>query len=127
MGVPRDFSASALFVSLNVGNFAILRLKLVYSFLNRIRLSSTSLICTLFNSVHFNNCKLKEEWDKILQNKLSIMTTTSLYIVYICANCILWNLSDNKVNLILHPHLCHGYICGLSVNEEYSQAVPVLV
>ena len=67
MGVPRDVSASALFVNLNVSNFAILRRKLVYSFLNRIRLSSNTLICTLFNSVHFNKCKLKEEWDKILQ------------------------------------------------------------
>ena len=68
MGVPRDFSASALFMNLNVSNFAILRRKLVYSFLNRIRLSSNSLIsCTLFNSVHFSKCKLKEEWDKILQ------------------------------------------------------------
>ena len=67
MGVPRDFSASALFVNLNVSNFAILRRKLVYSFLNRIRLSSNSLICTLFNSVHFSKCKLKEEWDKILR------------------------------------------------------------
>ena len=43
MGVPRDFSASALFVNLNVCNFAILTRKLVYSFLNRIRLSSNSL------------------------------------------------------------------------------------
>ena len=32
MGVPRDFGASALFVNLNVSNFAILRRKLVYSF-----------------------------------------------------------------------------------------------
>ena len=32
MGVPRDFSASSLFVNLNVYNFAILRRKLVYSF-----------------------------------------------------------------------------------------------
>ena len=32
MSVPRDFSASALFVNLNVSNFAILRRKLVYSF-----------------------------------------------------------------------------------------------
>ena len=67
MGVPRDFSASAGFVSLNVCKFAILRRKLVYSFLYRIRLSSNSLICTLFNSVHFRKCKLKEEWDKILR------------------------------------------------------------
>ena len=66
MGVPRDFRASALFVNLNVSNFAILRRKLVYSFLNRIRLPSNSLICKLFNSVHFSKCKLKEEWDKIL-------------------------------------------------------------
>ena len=48
MGVPRDFSASALFVNLNVSNFAILRRKLVYSFLNRIRLSSNSLIFCAF-------------------------------------------------------------------------------
>ena len=67
MGVPRDFSASALLVNLNVSNFAILRRKLVYSFLNLIRLSSNTLICTLFNSVHFSKCKLKEEWDEILR------------------------------------------------------------
>ena len=67
MGVPRDFSASALFVNMNVSNFAILRRKLVYSFLYRIQLSSNSLICTLFNSVHFSKCKLKEEWDTILR------------------------------------------------------------
>ena len=60
MCVPRDFSASALFVNLNVANFAILRRKLVYSFLNGIRLSSNSLICTLFNAVHFSKCKLKK-------------------------------------------------------------------
>ena len=36
-------------------------------FLNRIRLSSNSLICALFNSVHFSKCKLKEEWDTILR------------------------------------------------------------
>ena len=32
LGVPRDFNASALFVSLNVCNFAILTRKLVYRF-----------------------------------------------------------------------------------------------
>ena len=42
MGVPRDFSASALFVNLN------------------------TLICTLFNSVHFEKCNLKKEWDNVL-------------------------------------------------------------
>ena len=66
MGVPRDFSASALFVSLNVCNFVTLRCKLVYSFLNRIRSSSNTLICTLFNSVHFEKCNLKKEWDNVL-------------------------------------------------------------
>ena len=66
MGVPREFSASALFVSLNVCNFTTLRRKLVYSFLNRIWSSSNSSICTLFNSVHFEKCKLKTEWDKVL-------------------------------------------------------------
>ena len=66
MGVPRDFSASALFVSLNVCNFVTLSHKLVYSFLNRIRSSSNTLIYTLFNSVHFKKCKLKKQWDKVL-------------------------------------------------------------
>ena len=66
MGVPRDFSASVLFVNLNVSNFAILRRKLVYSFLNCIQLSSNSLIFPFFNSVQFSKCKLKEEWDTIL-------------------------------------------------------------
>ena len=66
MGVPRNFSASALAVSLKVCNFVTLRRKLVYSFLNHIRSSSNTLICTLFNSVHFQKCKLKKEWDKVL-------------------------------------------------------------
>ena len=56
MGVPRDFSAFALFVNLIVCNFVTLRHKLVYSFLNCIRSSSNTLICTLFNSVHFEKC-----------------------------------------------------------------------
>ena len=56
----------ALFVSLNVCNFVTLRRKLVYSFLNRIRSSSNTLICTLFNSVHFKKCNLKKEWDNVL-------------------------------------------------------------
>ena len=66
MRVPRDFSASALFVGLNVCNFVTLSHKLVYSFLNRIRSSSNTLIYTLFNSVHFEKCKLKKQWDKVL-------------------------------------------------------------
>ena len=66
MGVPKDFCVSSLFLSLNVCNFATLRRKLVYSFLNRIRSSSNSLICTLFNSVHVEKCKLEKEWDKVL-------------------------------------------------------------
>ena len=69
MRVLRDFSASVLFASLNVCNFGTLRLELVYSFLNRIWSSSNtcSLICILFiNSDHFEKCKLKKEWDKVL-------------------------------------------------------------
>ena len=66
MGVARDFSASALFVSMNVSSFSVLRRKLVYSFLTRVRSSMNSLICTLFNSEHFAKCKLKQEWDKVL-------------------------------------------------------------
>ena len=53
VGVPRDFSAAAFFVVLNVCNFATLTCKLGYNFLNRIWLSSNNLICTCFNSVHF--------------------------------------------------------------------------
>ena len=72
MGVPRDVSASALFVSLNVCNFVTLRCKLVYSFLNRIRSSSNTLICTFFNSVHFEKCNLKKEWDNVLLMSLAL-------------------------------------------------------
>ena len=36
-GLPRNASASALFVSNNVNNFSVLRRKAVYSFLNRLR------------------------------------------------------------------------------------------
>ena len=48
MRVPRDFSASALFVSLNVCNFVTLMRKVVYSFLNSIQSSSNTLICYTF-------------------------------------------------------------------------------
>ena len=70
MGVPRAFSASDLFVSLNVCNFAPLRSKLVDSFLNRIRPSSNSLICTLFNSVNFETCMLKKNGTKFYKYKV---------------------------------------------------------
>jgi len=66
MGVPSDYSASALFVSMNVSNFAILRRKLVYSFSKRVRTSLNSLIITIFNSLYFNSCKLQQEWNDVL-------------------------------------------------------------
>ena len=64
MGVPRDIRDSTLFVSLNVCYFATLRHKLIYTFLALIRSATNSLICTLFNSVHFNKCKPNEECSK---------------------------------------------------------------
>ena len=66
MGVPRDFSASALFVNSNVCNFVTLKCKLVHSFLNCIRSSSNTLICSLFNSIHFEKCNLKKECYNVL-------------------------------------------------------------
>ena len=68
MGVPGDFSASALFVSLNVYNFVTLRRRLVYGFLNGILSSSNALICALFNSVHFEKCKLKKRMGQSFTN-----------------------------------------------------------
>ena len=38
------------------------------------------------------------------------MTMTSLYIVYIYTNCILWTLSDNKVYLILSYSLIFPWV-----------------
>ena len=61
MGVLRYFSASALFVNLNVCNCATLRCKLVYSFINCIRSSSGSLIGTIINSVHFEKAEKRME------------------------------------------------------------------
>ena len=61
MGVLRDFSASALFVSLNVCNCATRRYKLVYIFMNCIWSSSDSLIGTLINSVNFEKAEKRME------------------------------------------------------------------
>ena len=85
---------------LNVCNFVTLRNKLVYSYLNHIRSSSNTLLCTLFNSVHFEKCELKKEWDKVYEYELSIMTMKALYIVFI-TNCFPWTMSNNKAYLIL--------------------------
>ena len=55
------------------------------------------------------------------KNKWSIMTMTSLYIVYIYTNCILWTLSDNKVYLILS----YGCICQKAL--QYSMGKDLII
>ena len=113
MGVPWDFSAYALFVSLNVCNFVTLRRKLVYSFLKRIRSSSNTLICTLFNSVHFEKCNLKKEWDNVLliwveysDNEVCVYSVYNklfyglcLIIKLILSYLILWSQQLNLISL----------------------------
>ena len=66
LNVPSRSSASALFVSMNVDNFLVLRRKLVYSLSRRTCSSSNSFIVDIFNSEHFMNCQLKKEWDNVL-------------------------------------------------------------
>ena len=67
MGVPRDFSAFALFVSLNVCNFAFSGASWFTVFFKSYSVASNRLTCILFNSVYFSKCKIKEECDKILR------------------------------------------------------------
>ena len=64
--MSRRSSASNLFVSMNVDNFLVRRRKLTYSLFRRVSTSSNSLISCIFDSIYFNNCKLKNEWDSIL-------------------------------------------------------------
>ena len=70
MGVPRDFSASPLFISLNVCNFITLiahkaevSLQLFQTIFGHLKINS--LVCALFHSMHFNKSSLKEEWEKL--------------------------------------------------------------
>ena len=83
MRVPRDFGASVIFVSLNVCNFFHSQAQAGLQCFVSNSVIFNSLTCTLYNSVHFSKCKLKEEWDKLkyYKNKLIITTMTSLYIV----------------------------------------------
>ncbi len=65
MNVPRDFSASMLFVNCNVRNFPCLRRKLVYSFTNRVRKSSNILVDN-FNSL--TDCdSFRKSWNNVLR------------------------------------------------------------
>ena len=66
MNVPRRASASALFVSLNVDNFPVLRRKLVYSFVKRVQCTSNNLVSAILEMDHFSSCNLKQEWDSVL-------------------------------------------------------------
>ena len=66
MNVPKDFSASALFVSMCADNFPVLRRKLTFNFVNRVCKSTNSLVMSVFTSTYFKTCKLKKEWDKVL-------------------------------------------------------------
>ncbi len=66
MNAPKDFSASALFVSVCVDNFPVLRRKLTFSFFDRVCKSSNSLVFGVYSSAYFRSCKLKKEWDKVL-------------------------------------------------------------
>ena len=99
MNVPRDFSASMLFVNCNVRNFPCLRRKLVYSFTNRVRKSSNILVDN-FNSL--TDCdSFRKSWNNVLRFWHTIVypMTSCLYIVYSvhCNNPDLWtSSSDNK-------------------------------
>ena len=95
MLVLRDFGASALFASLNVCNYATLRCKLVYSFINCIRSSSGSLTGTLVNSVHFE--KAEKRMEQSFTNIIWALWQWSPCIT----NYFLWNMSNNKAYLIL--------------------------
>ena len=64
--MSRRSSASNLFVSMNVDNFLVRRRKLTFSLFRRVNTSCNSLISCIFDSIYFNNCKLKNEWDSIL-------------------------------------------------------------
>ena len=66
MNVPRRDSASTLFVNLGVDNFLVLRRKLVYSFVKRVHCTSNLLVCDILKMDTFDNCHLKQEWDRIL-------------------------------------------------------------
>ena len=66
MNVHSWSSASALFVSMGVDNFSVLRRKLVYSFSRRVCSSSNSFVASICNSEYFSNCQLEKKWDDIL-------------------------------------------------------------
>ena len=66
MQVPRDHSASALFVSLGVDNFLVMRRKLVFSFVRRVNCTSNNLVQSMLKTMFFTSCNMQTEWDKVL-------------------------------------------------------------
>ena len=76
--VPRDFSASALFASLNACIFAILKCKLVYSFSNRIRSSSNSLILIYYHMPSQNYLSISYLDQKYLLSEQSELREISI-------------------------------------------------
>lgn len=65
MNVPRDFSASLLFVSCNVENFTVLRRKLVYNLYRRVYSSSNTLVSNFSNCI--SNDHFRTSWTKLLR------------------------------------------------------------
>jgi len=66
MNVPRNSSASALFVRHRVDNFSVMRRKLTFNFSHRAACSNNNLVCDIINMEYFSFCNLRKEWDNVL-------------------------------------------------------------
>ena len=65
MKVPRDYSASRLFVECNAQNFPVLRRKLVYGLRSRV-LASANVLVTNFLYVNHGLNSLHSYWNNVL-------------------------------------------------------------
>ena len=66
MDVPRDFSASLLFVQSRVDNFSVLRRKLIYSLYTRVTNSANMLVSTIVLSSFFKTSLIHKQWKMVL-------------------------------------------------------------
>lgn len=66
LGVPRYFSASEMFVSLNIPSFGELLRKYIFSFINRIMTSNNSYILNIYTSTVTLHSNVWAWWQSIL-------------------------------------------------------------
>ena len=80
-GLPRDCSASAMFVIHNVKNCSAIIRNLVYKFIRRLDLSENSIIKMVLNSDLHWQSRIRKHWCKLLYSNSDFTNgVTNLYV-----------------------------------------------